>query len=138
MTVVPPEPDLQDQIDALQAELDSLQEQIRQTVVFATASAELTATAQEALLPIIEAMERHPDPLVEIGGHTDDDASEDYNLELSQRRADAVREFLAEGGIDPARLVALGYGESLPVADNATAEGREQNRRVEFIAQESF
>jgi OOP family OmpA-OmpF porin len=138
ITVVPPEPDLDDQIDALQTELDSLQDQIRENVVFNTGSAELTEAAQQALLPVIDAMGRHLEPVVEIGGHTDADAGEDYNLELSQRRADAVREFLAEGGVDPARLVALGYGESLPIADNETQEGREQNRRVEFIAQESF
>jgi len=138
INIVAPEPTLQDQIDELQLALDGLQEALRETVVFGSASADLSEDAQASLSAVVAAMERHPDPVVEVGGHTDDDASEDFNLALSQERADAVRAFISESGIDPSRLVAVGYGESLPIADNTTAEGREQNRRVEFTAQESF
>ncbi len=70
--------------------------------------------------------------LVEIQGHTDDKGAADYNLDLSQKRADAVRDYLIEAGIDPARLVAKGYGETVPIVPNVTAKGRAQNRRVEF------
>ncbi|NNC79759.1 MAG: OmpA family protein [Acidimicrobiales bacterium] len=138
VTVVPPEPGLQEQIDALQSAFTLLQQEVRENVIFELGSADLTDGAKVALIPIIEAMREHPDPVVEVGGHTDDQASEEFNATLSQERADAVRLFLTEGGIDPVRLVAVGYGESLPIADNSTAEGRVQNRRVEFIAQESF
>jgi outer membrane protein OmpA-like peptidoglycan-associated protein len=70
--------------------------------------------------------------LVEIQGHTDDRGTAEYNLELSQKRADAVREYLVSSGIDPDRLVAKGYGETKPLEPNVTAKGRARNRRVEF------
>lgn len=69
---------------------------------------------------------------VEIGGHTDNVGSDSYNESLSLQRAEEVMEYLIQKGIDPARLVAKGYGESSPVADNDTEEGRGQNRRVEL------
>ncbi|MEM7552018.1 MAG: OmpA family protein [Bacteroidota bacterium] len=69
---------------------------------------------------------------IEIAGHTDDKGSDDYNLELSQGRADAVRQYLSENGIDASRIESKGYGETSPVATNFTDEGRAQNRRVEF------
>ncbi|RMF59783.1 MAG: OmpA family protein, partial [Bacteroidetes bacterium] len=66
-------------------------------------------------------------------GHTDSTGPDDYNLRLSQARAEAVRAYLIERfGIAPERLVARGYGESQPIADNVTATGRTLNRRVEF------
>ena len=70
----------------------------------------------------------------EIAGHTDSDASDAYNLDLSQRRAAAVLQALAARGIDTTGFVARGYGESQPIASNATAAGKFQNRRVEFRA----
>ena len=70
---------------------------------------------------------------VEIAGHTDSVSSEAHNLALSQRRAETVRAYLIERGIAADRLIARGYGEAQPVADNATAEGRFKNRRVEFV-----
>jgi OOP family OmpA-OmpF porin len=69
---------------------------------------------------------------VEIEGHTDAAGLVDMNLRLSQRRAEAVRSYLVEQGIDEARLLPVGYGQEKPIADNDTFEGREQNRRVEF------
>ncbi|MDD3651425.1 OmpA family protein [Immundisolibacter sp.] len=74
----------------------------------------------------------HPNASFEIAGHTDAIGSEQYNLRLSQRRAEAVRDYLVQKGADPSRMTAVGYGESQPVADNATAAGRAQNRRVEL------
>ncbi|MCG3269573.1 OmpA family protein [Yoonia sp. I 8.24] len=68
----------------------------------------------------------------EIAGHTDSDASDAYNINLSQRRVNAVRRALAERGVDVTGYVARGYGESQPIASNATAAGKAQNRRVEF------
>lgn len=69
---------------------------------------------------------------VEVAGHTDNRGSDDYNMALSQRRADAVRAYLIGKGIAAERLMAKGYGESTPVADNETDAGRHKNRRVEL------
>jgi OOP family OmpA-OmpF porin len=73
---------------------------------------------------------------VEIAGHTDAVASDEYNQDLSERRANAVRDFLISKGIAADRLTAKGYGESRPIADNNTEEGRAMNRRVEMIQQQ--
>lgn len=81
-------------------------------------------------------MNNHPNSTATIEGHTDDRASDKYNLALSQHRVDAVRKVLIDQyGIAGNRLNAIGYGESRPIATNATAEGREQNRRVIAIFQ---
>jgi OOP family OmpA-OmpF porin len=73
---------------------------------------------------------------VEVAGHTDSIGTDEYNMGLSLRRADAVRNYLVDKGIAADRLSVKGYGESQPVADNATSEGRFQNRRVELIPQQ--
>lgn len=70
---------------------------------------------------------------VSIEGHTDSDGKDKYNKKLSQARADAVKTYLTEHGIDEKRLVTKGWGEEKPIADNKTDEGKEANRRVEFI-----
>jgi len=70
---------------------------------------------------------------VVIEGHTDSVGSEAYNLDLSQRRADAVRDFLLQNGVKATQLTTHGYGKASPVASNNTAEGRQQNRRVELV-----
>jgi len=66
-------------------------------------------------------------------GHTDSIGTEEYNMGLSQRRADAVRNAMIKLGVAPERLVARGYGESKPIATNSTEEGRAENRRVELL-----
>ena len=70
--------------------------------------------------------------VVTIEGHTDDTGAADYNQALSQKRADAVKAYLVEKGVEAARLEAKGYGEEKPIESNKTAKGREANRRVEF------
>lgn len=70
---------------------------------------------------------------IEVAGHTDSRGSDEYNMTLSQQRAEAVRNYLISKGIAADRLTAKGYGESQPVADNATDEGRFKNRRVELV-----
>ncbi|RKX69963.1 hypothetical protein DRP53_06475, partial [candidate division WOR-3 bacterium] len=96
------------------------------------------ATIKPESYPILDEaaaiLTSHPEIRVEIQGHTDSIGSDAYNLKLSNLRANAVRTYLIERhGIDPSRLVARGYGESRPIADNRTKEGRAQNRRVDFV-----
>jgi OOP family OmpA-OmpF porin len=70
---------------------------------------------------------------ISIEGHTDSDGSDSHNMKLSDARAKAVRAYLTEHGIEAGRLVAKGFGETKPIADNATSKGRDDNRRVEFL-----
>ncbi len=94
------------------------------------------ATIKPESYPILDQavmmLKQNPTVKVEIQGHTDSVGSASYNLKLSQMRAEAVRNYLIEHGISPDRLIAKGYGESMPIASNATKEGRAQNRRIEF------
>jgi OOP family OmpA-OmpF porin len=78
-------------------------------------------------------LQKHERVVVEVGGHTDSVGSEAYNQGLSERRADAVRDYLMSKGVKASRLTARGYGESRPVASNDTEEGRAENRRVELV-----
>jgi outer membrane protein OmpA-like peptidoglycan-associated protein/opacity protein-like surface antigen len=92
----------------------------------------LTAPAQQTLDEIASALAAQPELRVEIQGHTDSIGSAPYNLKLSQQRADAVKSYLVSKGVDGATLSATGFGKAHPIASNATAEGRAENRRVEF------
>lgn len=85
---------------------------------------------------VAQFMQRHPEVTATIEGHTDSNASDMYNVKLSQRRVDAVKKILIETyGVSANRLNSIGYGESRPIATNATAEGRQQNRRVVAVFQ---
>jgi outer membrane protein OmpA-like peptidoglycan-associated protein len=101
-------------------------------VHFDNDAAVIRADARPILDEAVATLRRYPQLRVEVAGHTDDRGSDDYNLDLSQRRAQAVADYFVQMGIDAARLVAKGYGESAPVADNTTAAGRADNRRVEL------
>ncbi|MGB5167803.1 MAG: OmpA family protein [Acidimicrobiia bacterium] len=91
-----------------------------------------TALLDELLVPLVE-FSAVP---VEIAGHADAQGSPERNLELSRRRAQAVLDYFVSRGEDPERFVAVGYGDTRPIADNSTEEGRQKNRRIEFIALE--
>ncbi|HEX4896475.1 MAG TPA: OmpA family protein [Solimonas sp.] len=95
-------------------------------------SAKLTEGARRVLDRVVLGMLSQADLRIEIGGHTDALGTNAYNLLLSQRRANSVRDFLVDRGVDGSRLTVEGYGENNPVADNETEEGRARNRRVEF------
>jgi outer membrane protein OmpA-like peptidoglycan-associated protein len=82
---------------------------------------------------IISFMNEDKNVQFEIGGHTDSDGDDTYNLKLSQQRADAVKAKLVELGISAARLTTKGYGETKPISDNSSPEGKANNRRVEFV-----
>ena len=99
-------------------------------IFFHTASATLVETSLAELDRLAEALKRHPGLKLEVGGHTDNVGSDADNLDLSERRAKAVYDYLILNGIDPSRLSYRGYGESRPVASNDTPEGRAQNRRT--------
>ncbi|MCK5768981.1 OmpA family protein [Algiphilus sp.] len=101
-------------------------------VLFAFDSADLHANARRLLNPVVEIFNRYPDLEVEVAGHTDSLGSDEYNQELSQRRAESVKQYLADHGVPAGQVSAVGYGESEPVATNDTEEGREENRRVEI------
>jgi OOP family OmpA-OmpF porin len=99
---------------------------------FANGKADLTASSTPVLQEIAAAMKANPEVKVEIQGHTDSRGSLALNERLSQQRADAVRDYLIDQGIAPERMTAKGYGPHKPIADNDTADGRAQNRRVEL------
>lgn len=103
------------------------------SVLFGSNESALLPDATTGLGTVAAALLPTGDRRLTVEGHTDSQGSEAYNLELSQRRADSVRDFLTSRGYDPDRVRARGMGESRPVADNATAEGRATNRRVEII-----
>jgi outer membrane protein OmpA-like peptidoglycan-associated protein len=102
-------------------------------VLFEYDKADLKAGAMRKLYPLVTFLREQPRRDILIEGHTDSTGSESYNLDLSQRRAAAVRDFLVSNGIDPERVTARGYGKAYPVASNTTEAGREQNRRVEVV-----
>lgn len=102
-------------------------------VLFSTNRATLTSGAQERLARLASFLRQHPDRTVRVEGYTDNTGGSGYNLQLSERRADAVRDALLAQGVDPGRIVTLGRGEAQPVASNATESGRQANRRVEIV-----
>jgi len=102
-------------------------------VLFAPNQSEPTTAAMRKLSPFVTILKEQPQRSIRIEGYTDSRGPESYNLDLSQRRADAVRDFLVDNGISPRRITARGYGKANPVASNATLAGRRENRRVEVI-----
>lgn len=101
-------------------------------IFFEHDKAELQKTSYTELDRLVKLLKLYEEWNIEIGGHTDNNGSDSYNKELSQKRAAAVRYYLIEQGIDGSRLSAKGYGEEKPVATNDTDKGRAENRRVEF------
>jgi len=102
------------------------------SINFETGSAVITKTSEKVLLDLAEVIRERPDISIEVGGHTDSDGADDMNLDLSQRRAQAVVDWLVNKGIDISQLTAKGYGESNPMASNNTIEGKAANRRIEI------
>lgn len=105
-----------------------------QGILFAVGSDRLSPESTPTLDEIGSMLEQHGGLRITIEGHTDSQGDESHNLDLSRRRAESVRQFLVEAyGVDGGRLEAVGFGETKPVADNGTPEGRQQNRRVELV-----
>ncbi len=99
---------------------------------FKTKSADILPGSFVILDRAVEVLKEYPDVRLEISGHTDDRGSADFNRDLSQRRADAVKMYIANRGVAADRLQAVGYGEDRPLADNRSETGRARNRRTEF------
>jgi len=126
--------ELQQQIDLLQAKAtDRGLVLTLGDVLFESGKSDLNLNAGGNLNRLVAFMGKYPDRTASIEGHTDSIGTQDFNLGLSQRRADAVRSYLVNQGVEPQRLAASGMGESGPVAGNDSAAGRQQNRRVEVI-----
>ena len=101
-------------------------------VTFATDSAQLNPQFHAVLDKVAATLVDYNQTVVQVAGHTDSTGSHDYNMQLSQKRADSVKTYLTGRGVTPQRLQAVGAGPDHPVADNSTPEGRAENRRVEI------
>ena len=102
-------------------------------VLFDTGSYTLKPGAREKLAKISGILLAHPGLTLQIEGHTDSVGTDEFNQQLSERRADSVRDFLAENGVPASTITARGFGKTQPVATNDTADGRQRNRRVELV-----
>ena len=116
------------------AALEQSQIAITEQVQFETGTAVIRDDSSELLQQVVNVLQSHPEvESCEVAGHTDDTGKPDLNRQLSEARARAVMSWLVARGIDAKRLSARGYGESRPIADNTSEEGRARNRRVEFL-----
>ncbi|MCB0732046.1 MAG: OmpA family protein, partial [Ignavibacteriae bacterium] len=113
--------------------LDIKEPIVLEGVTFATGSSELTPESEKMLLKVLNTLNAYPEMNVEIRGYTDNVGKASSNQALSQRRANSVRYWLLNKGVNQDRVVAKGYGEQNPIADNNTADGRRLNRRIEFV-----
>jgi outer membrane protein OmpA-like peptidoglycan-associated protein len=102
-------------------------------VLFAFDKSGLSADAKTNLDKLVKVLNSYPDTNIEVQGHTDSKGSDSYNMTLSEKRATSVSGYLKNNGINSSRVTIKGFGKSAPKYDNATADGRTQNRRVEFL-----
>jgi outer membrane protein OmpA-like peptidoglycan-associated protein len=115
------------------AEIKEERIELKQKVEFDVAKATLLPESKTLLDQVVTIMKEHPEiERIRIEGHTDSDASDDYNLKLSNDRAASVRAYLESKGIDGKRMESKGFGESKPIGDNNTPQGKDDNRRVEI------
>jgi len=113
----------------LRSALDALQ---MKRILFESGSNVLTAQSEQTVKAMSEVFAQFPEINIEIEGHTDSSGASSNNLRLSQLRANAVRDYIIQQGIAAERLIAYGFGDGVPIADNGTAAGRKLNRRIEF------
>ena len=107
--------------------------EITETIFFETGRATIKSVSFSLLDEVARALQANPSIRIRIEGHTDSQGKDRYNLKLSRARAKAVRKYLVRRGVAGRRMVSQGYGETRPISDNRTAEGRAENRRVEFV-----
>lgn len=101
-------------------------------ILFDVNKATLKPASMTNLQKLADILNKYPDTNILIEGHTDDTGSEEYNMDLSEKRAKSVSNYLASLNVSPTRFTIMGYGESQPIATNETVEGRSQNRRVDL------
>ena len=101
-------------------------------VTFAVDSTVISPSFRAALDEVAGSLQRYPNSLVDVMGHTDSTGADSYNVDLSKRRAESVANYLVSRGVSRSRLETIGYGEQYPVAENTSEQGRAQNRRVEI------
>jgi outer membrane protein OmpA-like peptidoglycan-associated protein len=101
-------------------------------ITFAVNQSAINPAFQQTLVSVAIVLQKYNKTLVDIAGHTDSDGSSEFNNTLSQQRAQSVGSFLGQQGVDTRRLHIIGYGESQPIASNASEAGKAQNRRVEI------
>lgn len=102
-------------------------------ITFDVNQSDIKANFYETLNSVALVLKEYDKTSISVSGHADSTGTDSYNLQLSQKRAASVSSYLASQGVNPGRLRAVGYGESKPVASNATEAGRRQNRRVEIV-----
>ncbi|RYF63258.1 MAG: OmpA family protein, partial [Cytophagaceae bacterium] len=102
-------------------------------IFFDTGKSELRPESGPELDRLVTTLNETPKMVIEVRGHTDNTGSNEINAKLSQDRADSVREYFISKGIEPDRIASKGFGESKPIAANDTDDGRQKNRRVEFV-----
>ncbi len=111
---------------------DQIQLVMPGNVTFPTAGDQVSNSFYPVLGSVAKVLKKYNQTLVDVRGHTDSDGADDYNLALSQRRANSVASYMVSQGIISGRLMVQGFGETQPVASNATAQGKAENRRVEI------
>ena len=116
----------------IQRNADLLAVTFKSDVWFDVNSATLKPGGYNELQRVATVLNQYPQTTIQIAGHTDSTGSEEYNQGLSVRRAEAAKNALAGFNVNPARMTTIGFGESQPVADNSTPEGRQMNRRVQI------
>ncbi|MFW6254611.1 MAG: OmpA family protein [Chitinivibrionales bacterium] len=114
-------------------EINMPKQQIMHGVNFRSGRAEMTNDSWVYVDRLMDTLKEFPQVTIEIRGHTDSIGRYETNMRLSQKRAESVRQYMISRGIAPDRIRAVGYGSSVPVADNRTASGRSKNRRIEII-----
>ena len=131
----PPQPQPQEIIKEIKIleEEKFVRVQIQSQVLFEFGKYELMPQSKKILQNIVELLKTYPKNKIIVEGHTDSVGSEEHNLKLSQLRANEVKKFLVENGIEEERIQTIGYGESRPIASNKTQSGRALNRRVEIL-----
>jgi len=122
-----------EQVDVERIDEETLRVNFDSDILFAVDSAVLSTQSMASLDEFAQVMREYPKTAILVQGYTDSTGSEQYNLQLSQRRADAVHNHLTLRQVEQSRMEAIGYGEGYPVADNATPQGRALNRRVSIL-----
>jgi outer membrane protein OmpA-like peptidoglycan-associated protein len=130
-TTVPPTTTVAPPAEAVETEIAELV--ALDGIGFASGGSNITAESQLVLDEVAAVLIANPDVVVQVEGHTDDQGSDSGNQALSEARATAVVDYLVGAGVESERLTPVGFGESQPIADNTTQEGRAANRRIEFI-----